>query len=101
MLIKLLRSYLRPYSKALLAVVALQLVATMASLYLPSLNADIIDKGVAKGDTGYILNTGARSPRFISARVRRWRLDVTSGQPSSTGWALSPRARSPSSARLR
>jgi ATP-binding cassette subfamily B protein len=58
MLIKLLRSYLRPYSKALLAVVALQLVATMASLYLPSLNADIIDKGVAKGDTGYILNTG-------------------------------------------
>ena len=58
MLIKLLRTYLRPYSTALLAVVALQLVATMASLYLPSLNADIIDKGVAKGDTGYILNTG-------------------------------------------
>jgi ATP-binding cassette subfamily B multidrug efflux pump len=58
MLIKLLRTYLRPYSTALLAVVGLQLVATMASLYLPSLNADIIDKGVAKGDTGYILNTG-------------------------------------------
>jgi len=58
MLIKLLRTYLRPYTTALIAVVALQLVATMASLYLPSLNADIIDKGVAKGDTGYILNTG-------------------------------------------
>ncbi len=58
MLIKLLRTYLRPYSKALLAVVALQLVATMASLYLPSLNADIIDKGVAKGDTGFIVSTG-------------------------------------------
>jgi ATP-binding cassette subfamily B protein len=58
MLIKLLRTYLRPYSTALIAVVGLQLVATMASLYLPSLNADIIDKGVAKGDTGYILNTG-------------------------------------------
>jgi ATP-binding cassette subfamily B protein len=58
MLIKLLRTYLRPYTRALLAVVALQLVATMASLYLPSLNADIIDKGVAKGDTGYIVNTG-------------------------------------------
>src|SRR5260370_40830219 len=55
MLIKLLRTYLRPYSTALIAVVGLQLVATMASLYLPSLNADIIDKGVAKGDTGYIL----------------------------------------------
>jgi ATP-binding cassette, subfamily B, multidrug efflux pump len=58
MLIKLLRTYLRPYSSALLAVVALQLVATMASLYLPSLNADIIDKGVARGDTGYIVSTG-------------------------------------------
>ena len=38
--------------------VALQLVGTMASLYLPSLNADIIDNGVASGDTGYILATG-------------------------------------------
>ena len=58
MLIRLLRTYLQPYSTALLAVVALQLVSTMASLYLPSLNADIIDNGVAKGDTGYILSTG-------------------------------------------
>ncbi|HEV2033367.1 MAG TPA: ABC transporter ATP-binding protein [Candidatus Dormibacteraeota bacterium] len=58
MLIRLLREYLRPYTWALIAVVALQLVSTMASLYLPSLNADIIDKGVAKGDTGYIVSTG-------------------------------------------
>ena len=58
MLIRLLRTYLQPYSTALLAVVALQLVSTMASLYLPSLNADIIDNGVAKGDTGYIVSTG-------------------------------------------
>jgi ATP-binding cassette subfamily B multidrug efflux pump len=58
MLIKLLRTYLRPYTSALIAVVALQLVSTMANLYLPSLNADIIDKGVAKGDTGYIMSTG-------------------------------------------
>ena len=58
MLIRLLRTYLRPYSALLIAVVALQLVSTMANLYLPSLNADIIDKGVAKGDTGYILSTG-------------------------------------------
>ncbi|HEV2967807.1 MAG TPA: ABC transporter ATP-binding protein [Candidatus Dormibacteraeota bacterium] len=58
MLIKLLRTYLRPYTTALLIVVALQLVSTMANLYLPSLNADIIDNGVAKGDTGYILSTG-------------------------------------------
>ena len=58
MLITLLRKHLQPYSSALLAVVVLQLVATMASLYLPSLNADIIDHGVAKGDTDYIIRTG-------------------------------------------
>jgi ATP-binding cassette subfamily B protein len=58
MLIPLLRQYLRPYRRPLLAVVALQFVGTMASLYLPSLNADIIDQGVARGDTQYILRTG-------------------------------------------
>ncbi len=59
MLIRLLRTYLRPYTRDLTGVVALQLVATMASLYLPSLNAQIIDRGVARGDTGFILSTGA------------------------------------------
>ncbi|MCW0213883.1 MAG: ABC transporter ATP-binding protein/permease [Pseudonocardia sp.] len=58
MLIRLLREYLRPFSRSLLAIVALQLVGTMAALYLPSLNADIIDQGIARGDTGYILSTG-------------------------------------------
>lgn len=58
MLIRLLRTYLRPYRNLLLAVVVLQLIGTMASLYLPSLNADIIDNGIAKGDTGYIVSTG-------------------------------------------
>lgn len=59
MLIRLLRQYLKPYSGALTAIIALQLVGTIASLYLPSMNADIIDKGVAKGDTGYIMGMGA------------------------------------------
>ncbi|MEU4474750.1 ABC transporter ATP-binding protein [Micromonospora sp. NPDC023888] len=58
MLIRLLRSQLRTYKRPLLAVVLLQFVGTMASLYLPSLNADIIDKGVARGDTDYIVHTG-------------------------------------------
>ncbi len=58
MLIRLLRTYLRPYARWLLAVIALQLLGTIASLYLPNLNADIIDNGIAKGDTGYILRTG-------------------------------------------
>jgi ATP-binding cassette subfamily B protein len=55
---RLLRSFLRPYARPLLIVVGLQLVGTMASLYLPSLNADIIDSGIARGDTGYILSVG-------------------------------------------
>lgn len=59
MLVRLLREFLRPYRAALLIVVALQFVGTMAALYLPSLNADIIDNGVARGDTGYIVRTGA------------------------------------------
>ena len=58
MLVRLLRSYLRPYAGLLTAVVVLQLVGTIASLYLPTLNADIIDNGVAKGDTAYIVSTG-------------------------------------------
>ncbi len=58
MLISLLRRHLRPYKRALTIVVILQLIGTMASLYLPSLNADIIDKGVLRGDTDYILRTG-------------------------------------------
>ncbi|SNT45611.1 ATP-binding cassette, subfamily B [Asanoa hainanensis] len=76
MLIKLLRRYLRPYSKPLLAVVAFQFVGTMASLYLPSLNADIIDKGIALGDTGYILRTGG------------WMLAVTVVQMACSIWAV-------------
>ena len=59
MLLQLLRSYLQPYRQAIRAIVALQLVQTLAALYLPTLNADIIDYGVVRGDTGYIMHTGA------------------------------------------
>jgi ATP-binding cassette, subfamily B, multidrug efflux pump len=59
MLSKLLRRYLQPYRRALLVVVSLQLVQTIAGLFLPSLNADIIDRGIATGNTGYIVSTGA------------------------------------------
>ncbi|HVV83460.1 MAG TPA: ABC transporter ATP-binding protein [Kofleriaceae bacterium] len=58
MLVRLLYRYLRPYARQLLVVVALQLVATIASLFLPNLNAHIIDRGVAVGDTSTILRTG-------------------------------------------
>ena len=58
-LLGLLRTHLAPY-RGFLAVVALfQLVSVVAMLYLPSLNADIIDEGIAVGDTGFIVRTGA------------------------------------------
>jgi len=59
MLGKLLIRYLRPYGWLLLGVLVFQLIAALASLYLPSLNADIIDEGVSKGDTEFIWSTGA------------------------------------------
>ncbi|NUO43881.1 MAG: ABC transporter ATP-binding protein [Streptomyces sp.] len=59
MLIRLLRTYLRPYKKPITVLVLFQFLQTCATLYLPTLNADIIDKGVVNGDTGYILSFGA------------------------------------------
>jgi len=59
MLGKLLIRYLKPYRWLLLGVLVFQLLSALASLYLPRLNADIIDDGVAKGDTAYIWSTGA------------------------------------------
>jgi ATP-binding cassette, subfamily B, multidrug efflux pump len=57
-LIRLLREYLRPYRKPLSLVLVLQLAQTLATLYLPTLNANIIDKGVIFHNTGYIMRTG-------------------------------------------
>jgi ATP-binding cassette subfamily B protein len=59
MLITLLRRHLGPHWKLLVGVLVFQLAQSLAALYLPTLNADIIDNGVAKGDTGYIMRIGA------------------------------------------
>jgi ATP-binding cassette, subfamily B, multidrug efflux pump len=59
MLIRLLRTYLARYQRPIAGLLLLSLAGTMAALLLPSLNAAIIDEGVAKGDTGYIWRTGA------------------------------------------
>jgi len=56
--ISLLRRYLPGYRWPILLVVLLLLVQAIANLYLPELNADIINNGVAKGDTDYIIATG-------------------------------------------
>ncbi|MFC8799119.1 ABC transporter ATP-binding protein [Promicromonospora sp. NPDC057138] len=68
MLVTLARKYLGPYRWAVVAVLVLQLVQTLAALYLPSLNADIIDEGVVVGDIGHIWRTGG------------WMLVVSLGQ---------------------
>jgi ATP-binding cassette subfamily B protein len=58
LLARLLLRYLRPYRWLLLGVLVFQLCSALAMLYLPSLNARIIDEGVALGDTGFIWRTG-------------------------------------------
>lgn len=58
MLLRLLRTHLAPYRGLLAGIIALQTLSTIANLYLPSLNADIIDHGIARGDTGYIWTRG-------------------------------------------
>ena len=87
MLVRLVRTYLVPYKGELAAILVLQLIGTISALYLPTLNADIIDNGVAKGDTGYIIRTGAwmlavsvvqivvhRRRGLPRRQRRRWRL---------------------------
>lgn len=57
-LMRLASTYAKPYLRWVSAVVVLQLVATLAALYLPSLNAEIIDQGIGRGDTDFIWGTG-------------------------------------------
>ena len=59
MLLQTLREYLRPYKRTVWLVIALLLVQSIGNLYLPNLNADLINNGVARGDLGYIWKTGA------------------------------------------
>jgi ATP-binding cassette subfamily B protein len=58
MLLKILGRYLKPYWPLLLAVGVFQLAQSLASLYLPSLHADVVDNGIAKGDVPYIFGVG-------------------------------------------
>ncbi len=59
MLTRLLKINLRPYRGSLAIVIVLQAIQTAATLTLPTLNADIIDNGIVKNDTSYILKVGA------------------------------------------
>ena len=58
MLVPLLRRHLEPYRVPIAIVLVFQLVQSIANLYLPGLNADIIDRGIVTGDTDFIWRTG-------------------------------------------
>ena len=69
MLIQLLRARLGPYRTAIWLVVLFQFIQTLATLYLPTLNADLIDNGVVKGDTGYIMRIGGGMVAITLAQI--------------------------------
>ena len=102
MLLRLLRTYLGRYRKPLVLVVIFQAIQAMAALFLPRLNAEIIDNGVLRGDTGYIWRHGrlmigvtlvqifARRRRRLlrlrggdGLRPRRARADCSTTSPTS------------------
>ncbi|WP_018118477.1 ABC transporter ATP-binding protein [Corynebacterium mastitidis] len=75
--LRLVGSRARPYAGALLAILVLQTVSTLATLYLPSLNARIIDEGVARGDVDLIwrvggIMLGVALVQVLSACVAVW-----------------------------
>jgi len=69
MLIRLLRSHLRPYRAQLAVIVVLQAAQAIAGLYLPRLNGNIINNGVLLGDTHYIWSTGGLMLLFTLLQV--------------------------------
>jgi ATP-binding cassette, subfamily B, multidrug efflux pump len=69
LLIRLLREYLRPYRRQLLLVMIFQLAQTLATLYLPTLNANIIDKGIALDNQHYIWTTGGLMLAITLAQI--------------------------------
>lgn len=69
MLIPLLKNHLAPYRRDIALVLVFQLVQTLANLYLPALNGDIIDKGVVVGDVDYIWRTGGVMLAFTTLQI--------------------------------
>ncbi|HUQ38994.1 MAG TPA: ABC transporter ATP-binding protein [Acidimicrobiales bacterium] len=69
MLFRLLKSHLRPYRRLVILVLVLQGLQATASLTLPSLNADIIDRGVMRGDTQHIWGIGGLMLAITAAQM--------------------------------
>ena len=76
-LLRLLSARSKPYLGAIVAVIVLQTISTLATLYLPSLNARIIDEGVSQGDVPFIWRVGGvmlavAFVQVISAGIAIW-----------------------------
>lgn len=93
MLVRLLREHLRPYQSAVTAVLVLQVVQVVATLMLPSLNADIIDDGVARGDTATIWRLGGVMLAVSLVQVVASIAAVRFGARAAMGFGRDVRAR--------
>ncbi|MEC3955702.1 ABC transporter ATP-binding protein [Nocardia sp. CDC153] len=92
MLIRLLRTFLWPYRSQLAGVVVLQLISVIAMLYLPTLNADIIDNGITTGDIGYIWSTGGWMLLVTAIQIVAQAVSVYLGSQAAMGAGRDMRA---------
>ena len=91
-MVRLLRTYLAPYRWQLAFVIALLLLQAIGNLYLPTLNAEIINNGVAKGDINYILRTGAVMLAVSLVLVGVAVVSIYFGSRTSMAWGRDVRA---------
>jgi ATP-binding cassette, subfamily B, multidrug efflux pump len=89
---RLIKNYLQRYKKLFLVVVAFQLIGTIASLYLPTLNADIIDNGVIRGDFSYIVRVGGWMLGVSLVQILCSTCALYCGAKSATGFGRDVRA---------
>jgi ATP-binding cassette subfamily B multidrug efflux pump len=92
MLLRLLREYLRRYRKPLTLVVVFQTIQTIAALFLPQINAGIIDNGVLKGDNGYIWNHGMVMILITLVQISASVIAVYFGSKAAMGFGRDVRA---------
>ncbi len=89
---RLINRYIRPYWGYLVVVLILQTIATIMSLYLPTLNARIIDEGVVTGDTGYIWRAGGIMLALATVQAAAQIGAVWAGAHASMGFGRDVRA---------
>src|SRR6202012_216924 len=92
MLLALLRQHIRPYRRLVAVLMVLQLISTLATLYLPTVNAAIIDDRVAKGDTATIVRLGTVMLVVTAVQVLCALAAMYSGSRTGTGFGRDLRA---------